>query len=170
MNIHFLMRQGKRTRCCCCLWCLSACRRQNKNALVSDGLCSFYGRSREDLVQGFNGICLRMSIRMTLRRSQSSDSVMPRRRSLYDIIYRSRLPGSNEYRYVHAVSKFHGMEDGSRVALMYSDITGSLETKKNLKKFNSPAVNFLNENIGRWLLSQNGSPYPFSIIMPSLIC
>lgn len=121
-----------------------------KTLLVSDGLCSFYGRSREDLVQGFNNDMfanvhpddVEMLAKLGLRYATQEGP--------YDIIYRSKLPGSNEYRYVHAVSRFHGMEDGSRVAFtVYSDITGSLETKKELEKeFNSPAVNFLNENIG----------------------
>lgn len=121
-----------------------------RTLLVSDGLCSFYGRSREDLVQGFNKDMFANVHPDDVETLAKLGLRYATQEGPYDIIYRSRLPGSNEYRYVHAVSKFHGMEDGSRVAFtMYSDITGSLETKKELEKeFNSPAVNFLNENIG----------------------
>lgn len=121
-----------------------------KTLLVSDGLCAFYGRSREDLIQGFNKDMFASVHPDDVERLAKLGLRYAMKEGPYDIIYRSKLPGSSEYRYVHAVSKFHGMEDGSRVAFtVYTDITSSLETKKELEKeFNSPAVHFLNENIG----------------------
>lgn len=118
--------------------------------LVSDGLCTFHGLTREELTNGFDNDMfadvhpddVEMLAKLGLRYATKEGP--------YDIVYRSRLYGKEEYRYVHAVSKFHGMEDGSRIAITeYTDITDSLETMSRLKDdINSPAVHFLDESMG----------------------
>jgi signal transduction histidine kinase len=118
--------------------------------LVSDGLCTLHGASRESLTSGFDNDMfasvhpddVEMLAKLGLRYAT--------REGPYDIVYRTKLYGKEEYRYVHAVSKFHGMEDGSRIAItMYLDITESGDAMKALEKeFNTPAIRFLDESMG----------------------
>lgn len=118
--------------------------------LVSDGLCALHNASREQLTHGFDRDMfsavhpddVEMLAKLGLRYAT--------REGPYDVVYRSRLYGRDEYRYVHAVSRFHGMEDGSRVAItMYTDITESRQAMEALKReFSAPASRFLDENMG----------------------
>jgi response regulator RpfG family c-di-GMP phosphodiesterase len=72
----------------------------------------------------------------------------------YDVIYRTKLYGKDEYRLVHAVGRFQDIASGVRVAfLTYSDVT---EVQKkiydNSLEINDPKVNFFNENLGPMLV------------------
>ena len=66
----------------------------------------------------------------------------------YDIVYRARLYGRDEYRHVHAVSKYHTMDDGSQVAFThYEDITESVQSLvETAQHIESPLAAFFNDN------------------------
>ena len=118
--------------------------------LVSDGLCTLQGMSREALVNGFNNDMFAHVHPDDAERLAKLGLRYATQEGPYDIVYRTKLYGKDEYRYVHAVSKFHGMEDGSRIAITeYTDITASQETRQLLKEeFNTPVTQFLDESIG----------------------
>jgi signal transduction histidine kinase len=107
--------------------------------LVSDGLCQFQGETRETLTEHFDN---RMFENVhpddvqTLAQMAYKFAIQVGK---YDTVYRSRLYGQKEYRYVHAVSKYHTMEDGSQVAFThYADITEAVsslvETAQNTEQ------------------------------------
>lgn len=118
--------------------------------LVSDGMCELFGADREQLINNFNkdmfaGVhpddveaLAKLGIRYATKEGP------------YDIVYRNKKPDSDEYRYIHAVSKFHGMEDGSRVAITeYNDISSMLKQNKiNALELSTPISKFMDESTG----------------------
>ena len=116
--------------------------------LVSEGLCVFQGETRETLVNHFDQ---RMFARVhpddvqTLAQMAYKFAIQVGK---YDIVYRSRLYGREEYRYVHAISRYQTMEDGSQVAFTnYADVTESVANLvKVAKNMESPLMKFFNEN------------------------
>jgi len=115
--------------------------------LVSDGMCEFEGLSRHELTDGFNtsmfqfvhpddvGALAKLGLRYATKEGP------------YDIVYRSLIPGTKEYRYIHAVSRFQSMEDGSRVAFThYADLSGSMkQSELNAMEIGTPLARFLDE-------------------------
>lgn len=118
--------------------------------LVSDGLCNFIGEERSQLIDHFNNNMFgnvhpddaEMLARLGYRFATKQDS--------YDITYRTKLYGQNEYRYVHAVGQFRLMEDGTNLAFIeYLDITDSEQILiQTLQEFESPKTRFFDENMG----------------------
>jgi len=116
--------------------------------LVSDGLCQFQGETREVLTEHFNNrmfekvhpddvqILAQMAYKFAIQVGK------------YDVVYRSRLYGQEEYRYVHAVSKYHTMHDGTQVAFThYADITEGVHSLVEMaQNAESPLAAFFNEN------------------------
>lgn len=118
--------------------------------LVSEGLCELVGMTREMLMEHYN---------MNMFGNVHPDDVemlanlgyrFATKEGPYDITYRTKLYGKEEYRYVHAVGKFNSMEDGSRIAfLMYADITNSQQQLVEVaQELNTPKVKFFDENMG----------------------
>lgn len=115
--------------------------------LVSDGMCEFEGLSRQELTDGFNtsmfqfvhpddvGPLAKLGLRYATKEGP------------YDIVYRSLIPGTKTYRYIHAVSRFQSMEDGSRVAFThYADISESMkQSELNAMEIGTPLAKFLDE-------------------------
>lgn len=117
--------------------------------LVSDGLCAFQGENRDTLTNHFDE---RMFERVHPDDVQMLVNTAYRfaiQKGKYDVIYRSRLYGKTEYRHVHAVSKYHTMEDGSPVAFThYADVTEAMRNiVENTRQVESPLARFLNENV-----------------------
>lgn len=118
--------------------------------LVSDGLCDLMGKERSLLMDHFNTDMFgnvhpddaEMLARLGYRFATKRDS--------YDIIYRTRLYGRNEYRYVHAVGQFRQMDDDTFLAFLeYTDITDSEQQLiQTLQEFDSPKARFFDENMG----------------------
>lgn len=118
--------------------------------LVSDGLCDLMGKERSLLMDHFNNDMFgnvhpddaEMLARLGYRFATKRDS--------YDIIYRTRLYGRNEYRYVHAVGQFRQMDDDTFLAFLeYTDITDSEQQLiQTLQEFDSPKARFFDENMG----------------------
>ena len=99
--------------------------------LVSDGLCEMTGKDREYLIQHFN---------MDMFGNVHPDDVemltklgnrFAREEGAYNVTYRTRLYGSDEYRLVHTVGKFQTVTEGNRVAFfVYSDVSQILLKEK----------------------------------------
>lgn len=118
--------------------------------LVSDGLCVLLGKERNQLMDHFNSNMFgnvhpddaEMLARLGYRFATKRDS--------YDITYRTKLYGQNEYRYVHAVGQFRQMNEDTHLAFLeYADITDT-ESKllQVLQEFDSPKTRFFDENMG----------------------
>ncbi len=118
--------------------------------LVSDGMCAFHNTTRNDLVNGFNNDMFALVHPDDVEELAKLGLRYATKEGPYNIVYRAKLYGTDEYRYVHAISKFHGMEDGSRIAItFYTDLTESQDTINLLhKEFETPAMHFLDQNIG----------------------
>jgi signal transduction histidine kinase len=117
--------------------------------LVSDGLCAFQGENRDTLTNHFDE---RMFERVHPDDVQMLVNMAYRfaiQKGKYDVIYRSCLYGKAEYRHVHAVSKYHTMEDGSQVAFTnYADVTEAMHSiVENTRQAEAPLARFLNENV-----------------------
>ena len=116
--------------------------------LVSDGLCVFQGETRDTLVHHFDQ---RMFERVHPDDVQMLVSLAYQfaiQKGQYDVVYRSRLYGKEEYRYVHAVSKYHTMENGAQIAFThYADVTEAVQSLvENAQGVEAPLTRFLNEN------------------------
>ena len=100
--------------------------------LVSDGLCQFQGETREALTEHFDNRMFEKVHPDDVQALAQMAYKFAIQVGKYDTVYRSRLYGKEEYRYVHAVSKYHTMEDGSQIAFThYADVT---DTVQNLVK------------------------------------
>ena len=76
----------------------------------------------------------------------------------YDVVYRTRLFGYDEYRTLHVVGRYQSMEDSSRVAfLVYHDITDTpAHQLRALAGTESPKSRFFDEHLGAMaIVSQN---------------
>ena len=118
--------------------------------LVSDGMCAMAAMEREALVQLFNTDMYRGTHPDDVARIAELAHRFMIDENEYDVTYRSILYGRMEYRYLHATSKFHIMEDGSRVAFtVYDDVTDLMKKRgEHIAAFNEPKIRFLDENLG----------------------
>jgi HD-GYP domain-containing protein (c-di-GMP phosphodiesterase class II)/PAS domain-containing protein len=118
--------------------------------LVSDGLCEMVGTVREQLINQYDSDMfgrvhpddIEMLAEMGYRFARDLEN--------YDVTYRTKLYGKDEFRLVHATGKYQVVGQGIRVAfLTYTDVT---DIKKNIieisQKINDPKVNFFYENLG----------------------
>lgn len=120
-----------------------------KTLLVSDGMCRMAGMAREPLVQLFDTNMYRGTHPDDIARVAELAHRFIITESEYDVTYRTILYGKMEYRYLHVSSKFHTMEDGSRVAFtMYDDVTELIKREsENTNLINAPKAQFLDENM-----------------------
>lgn len=118
--------------------------------LVSDGLCEMLGKNRDSLIQHFNEDMfgnvhpedVEMLAQIGYRFSRDGGS--------YDVTYRLKLYGKEEYRLVHTIGKIQTVGGGGRVAFLnYADVTDLKKNELyNSKEINDPKVNFFYENMG----------------------
>lgn len=118
--------------------------------LVSDGLCEMLGKNRDSLIQHFNEDMfgnvhpedVEMLAQIGYRFSRDGGS--------YDVTYRIKLYGKEEYRLVHTIGKIQTVGSGARVAFLnYADVTDLKKNELyNSKEINDPKVNFFYENMG----------------------
>lgn len=118
--------------------------------LVSDGMCHMCGMEREPLMKLFDTDMYRGTHPDDVERVAELAHRFIINENEYEVTYRTILYGKMEYRYLHAISKMHTMEDGSRVAFtMYDDVTDLIEKEnENAKLVDEPIVKFLDENMG----------------------
>lgn len=131
--------------------------------LVSDGLCQFQGETRAALTEHFDN---RMFENVhpddvqTLAQMAYKFAIQVGK---YDVVYRSRLYGKAEYRFVHAVSKYHTMHDGAKIAFThYEDLTESVQSMALINQnMETPLVKFLNENATAMVIVSSKSHHLF---------
>ena len=117
--------------------------------LVSDGMCRLSGMERAPLIQLFNTDMYRGTHPDDVERVAELAHRFIITENEYDVTYRTILYGKMEYRYLHAISRFQTMENGSRVAFtMYDDVTDLMKKEdENQKIVNAPKAQFLDENM-----------------------
>ncbi len=122
--------------------------------LVSDGLCGLTGMNRAALVRHFDESMFGNVHPDDVERLARLGYRFATKGGPYDIVYRTKLYGKNEYRYVHTIGKYLGVGDGARVAfLTYTDITDSQQKLiETAREIDSPKVRFLEENIGAMIV------------------
>ena len=125
--------------------------------LVSDGLCQFQGETREVLTDHFNNRMFEKVHPDDVQNLAQMAYKFAIQIGKYDAVYRSRLYGRDEYRYVHAISKYHVMEDGKQVAFThYEDITETLHSLvENARNIEAPLTQFLNENASAMVIADS---------------
>lgn len=118
--------------------------------LVSDGMCRMTRRTRAQLTQRLN--------------DDMFGSVHPDDQEMlaklgynfiltecvYDVVYRTRLFGQDDYRTLHVVGRFQSTETGARIAyLVYHDITDTpYHQLQALAGTEAPKSRFFDENLG----------------------
>ena len=121
-----------------------------RTLLVSDGMCRFTGLDRAELTRRLDQNMFTYVHPDDVEMLANLGYEFITKECVYDVVYRSRLSGSADYRLLHAIGKFQSMEDGARVAiLLYIDIT---ETQHHqmlaLAATESPKTRFFDENLG----------------------
>ncbi len=122
--------------------------------LVSEGLCELIGMTRERLMEHYDKNMFGNTHPDDVEMLAKIGYRFATREGSYDITYRTKLYGKEEYRYMHAVGKFNSMEDGSRIAfIMYTDITESQRQMVEVsQELNAPMVRFFDENMGAMVI------------------
>jgi signal transduction histidine kinase/CheY-like chemotaxis protein len=117
--------------------------------LISDGMCHMCAMNRDSIIELFNTDMYRGTHPDDVARVAELAHRFIITENEYDVTYRTILYGKMEYRYLHAISKFHTMENGARVAFtMYDDVTDLMKKEtENVKLINAPKAKFMDENM-----------------------
>lgn len=121
-----------------------------RTLLVSDGMCRMTGRSREQLTQNLNEDMF-ASVHPDDREMLANlGYTFSTKECVYDVVYRTRLFGHDDYRLLHVVGRYQSMQGGVRVAfLAYHDITDTPHHQlRALAGTESPKSRFFDENLG----------------------
>ena len=126
--------------------------------LVSDGLCRLIGLERAALIKRMNEDMF-ASVHpddQELLAKLGYDSMT--KESPYDVVYRSRLSGHDDYRLVHAVGKHQSLEGGASVAMViYTDITDTPKHQlQALVETESPKSSFFDEHLNAMAIVSQG--------------
>lgn len=118
--------------------------------LVSDGLCQLAGRKRSDLTEHFNNDmfgCVHPDDVEFLAKLGYEFAI---KESAYDVIYRTKLFGCDDYHTLHAIGKYQTTENGLHIAyIVYNDITDTpLHQTRAASLAESPKSRFLDESTG----------------------
>jgi len=117
--------------------------------LVSDGMCDFHQTTREALTIGFDSSMFETVHPDDVEAMAKIGYRFATKEGPYDVVYRSRIPHTQDYRTIHSISKFQSMADGTRVAFtIYMDISQSLEQAQlNALELGAPITRFLDEGV-----------------------
>jgi EAL domain-containing protein (putative c-di-GMP-specific phosphodiesterase class I)/PleD family two-component response regulator len=120
-----------------------------RTVLVSDGLVRWQapGKTREDLVRFLDEDMYRdvhqEDVIYVATKAKDFSKIED---GCYDVVYRQKLYGNNDYRTVHAVGYHRYLEDGTKCAVVvYDDVTAALESNGGSRSdFEEGVVEFLN--------------------------
>ncbi len=120
-----------------------------RTVLVSDGLVRWLapGRTREDLVRILDEDMYRdvhhEDVVYVATKAKDFSKIED---GCYDVVYRQKLYGNNDYRTVHAVGYHRYLEDGTKCAVVvYDDVSAALESNGGSRSdFEEGVVEFLN--------------------------
>lgn len=118
--------------------------------LVTDGFCQLANCSRALLMQNLDSDMFGKVHPDDVERLATLGYSFATKEGIYDVIYRSRMHGSKNYRTLHVVGKYQTMEDGSRVAfLSYTDLTDTPQHQLHtVSLIESPKGRFLDDSMG----------------------
>lgn len=120
-----------------------------RTVLVSDGLVRWLapGRTREALVRFLDEDMYRdvhhEDVVYVATKAKDFSKIED---GCYDVVYRQKLYGNNDYRTVHAVGYHRYLEDGTKCAVVvYDDVSAALESNGGSRSdFEEGVVEFLN--------------------------
>ena len=120
-----------------------------RTVLVSDGLVRWQapGKTREDLVRFLDEDMYRdvhqEDVVYVATKAKDFSKIED---GCYDVVYRQKLYGNNDYRTVHAVGYHRYLEDGTKCdVVVYDDVTAALESNGGSRSdFEEGVVEFLN--------------------------
>lgn len=117
--------------------------------LVSDGLCEMMGEDREHLTHRFNTSMFQNVHPKDAEMLAQIGYRFAREGGIYDVTYRIKLYGQEEYRFVHTIGKIQTISEGKRVAFFeYADVTDARKNElSNTQEIDTPKVDFLYENM-----------------------
>lgn len=133
--------------------------------LVSEGMCRMFGATRAELIRHMDEDmfgCVHPDDQEML---VSLGYNFATKESPYDVIYRTRLFGREDYRTVHVVGKYQTMENGIRLAnLVYCDITDTPTSLSRARESVSlPKVRYMDEFLGAMaIVSREGERLLYS--------
>ena len=118
--------------------------------LVSDGMCIYSGRGREELTARLESNMFASVHPDDMEMLANLGYEFITNECIYDVVYRTRLLSREDYRLVHVIGKYQTMENGARVAMLtYSDITDTPHHQLlALAGTESPKTRFFDENLG----------------------
>lgn len=121
-----------------------------KTVLVSNGLCEMMGVDRGQLTQQFDTDMFQNVHPEDVEKMANIGYRFAREGGIYDVTYRIRLYGKDEYRLLHTIGKVQTLSSGKRVAFFeYVDVTDASKNElKNLQEIDAPKVDFFYENMG----------------------
>lgn len=133
--------------------------------LVSEGMCRMFGAARAELIRHMDEDmfgCVYPDDREML---VSLGYNFATKESPYDVIYRTRLFGREDYRTMHVVGEYQTMENGIRLAnLVYCDITDTPTSLSRARESVSlPKVRYMDEYLGAMaIVSREGERLLYS--------
>ena len=102
--------------------------------LVSDGYCQMVGIDRKRLTTLLDDSMFARVHPDDAGRLASIGVGFARKECKYDVVYRTRIGKSKDYRYMHTVGRWQTMADGTEEAiLVYTDISESVSEIENLR-------------------------------------
>jgi response regulator RpfG family c-di-GMP phosphodiesterase len=121
-----------------------------RTLLVSEGMCRMTWRSREQLTRGLDEDMFANVHPDDKEMLANLGYEFIVKECAYDVVYRTRLFGHDEYRILHVVGRYQSMEDSTRVAFfVYHDITDTPEHQlRALAGTESPKSRFFDEHLG----------------------
>lgn len=103
--------------------------------LVSDGYCQMVGFKRDRLTALLDNSMFSRVHPDDAGRLASIGERFARKQCKYDVLYRTRVAKSSDYRYMHTVGFWQTMADGSEEAiLLYTDISESFSDVDKLRR------------------------------------
>ena len=120
-----------------------------KTLFVSDSLARWQasGCTREDLVKKLDTDMYRNVHREDIVLVATKAKEFAKTKDgRYDVVYRQKLYGKDEYHTLHAFGYHHRLEDGSDCAVViYDDVTAAMDAYSgNREKFDNSLIDFLN--------------------------
>jgi HD-GYP domain-containing protein (c-di-GMP phosphodiesterase class II) len=117
--------------------------------LVSDGMCRLTGIDRAALIRQLTDDMFARVHPDDREQLAKHGYESMTKESPYDVVYRTRLHGYDDYRLIHAVGKHQSLEGGASVAMViYTDITDTPNHQLQvLLETESPKTRFFDEHL-----------------------
>ncbi len=117
--------------------------------LVSDGICSFEGMSREEVIDMFNNDMYRYVHPEDVMEISKAAYRYATKGGSYNVTYREKIGGCKNYRIIHATGEHVTKEDGTRLSyISYEDVTEAFDADAaNAREESRYISNFFDNNM-----------------------